>query len=72
VTSLPTEASEVREYCKQQLQKRRKEQLVKKLHLTDQLSLRNPQHAAEFAQEIFETMRERETMYMVSPTYLEK
>lgn len=40
---------DVKEFCKQTLQKRRKEQLIKKLHTTDQLSLRNPQHAAEFA-----------------------
>ena len=62
----------MREFCKQTLQKRRKEQLIKKLHLTDQLSLRNPQHAAEFAQDIFLTLREKEQDYMVSPTYLEK
>jgi len=40
--------------------------------LTDQLSIRSPQQAAEFAQDIFLTMREKEPDYMVSPTYLEK
>ena len=45
---------------------------MKTLHLSDQLNVRDPQAVAEFAHDIFLTMRDQEERYRVDPKYLEK
>jgi hypothetical protein len=43
---------------------------MKDMALSDKLDFRNPQAVSEFAQDIYESMRGEEAMWMVDPDYL--
>lgn len=45
---------------------------MKDMALNDKLDYRDPQAVAEFAQDIYESMRGEESLWMVDPEYLTK
>lgn len=45
---------------------------MKDMALSDKLDFRNPQAVSEFAQDIYESMRGEESLWMVDPEYLSK
>lgn len=45
---------------------------MKDMALNDKLDYRDPQAVAEFAQDIYESMRKEEDLWMVDPEYLTK
>lgn len=55
---------EVREKCKERLAQSRKT-MLKSMVLSDQLDMRNPQSVAEFAGEIYQSMKELELVYQI-------
>ncbi len=59
----------VKEQFKQRLAAYRKN-LTKTMYFADQMELRNPQLAAEYANDIYLNMRAEENRLRVSPTYL--
>lgn len=46
--------------------------MKKTMPLTDQLDMRDPQCIAEFAQEVYQSMIEKEPIYAVDPEYLQR
>jgi hypothetical protein len=60
---------EVREKCKERLQQYRKT-MTKSMILSDQLDMRDPQSIAEYAQEIYRSMRDLEPYYKIDHNYL--
>jgi hypothetical protein len=59
----------VKERCKERLDGFKK-QMKKSMPLTDQLDMRDPQCIAEFAQEVYQSMIDKEPIYAVDPDYL--
>ncbi len=62
---------EVAQVCKDRLAQHRKS-LLKKMILSDQLDMRDPQCVAEFAQEVYDSMLDLEMVYKVDHDYLSK
>jgi hypothetical protein len=62
-------AEEVREKCKERLAQCRRT-MLKTMVLSDQLDMRNPQSVAEFAGEIYQSMKDLEPMYQIDHQYL--
>lgn len=56
---------------KERIQKWKKA-CLKDMTLSDKLDFKNPQAVSEFAQDIYESMRAEEAMWMVDPDYLQK
>lgn len=63
------QADSVKERCKERLDGFKK-QMKKTMPLTDQLDMRDPQCIAEFAQEVYQSMIDKEHIYAVDPDYL--
>lgn len=61
----------VKDKCKDRLDEFKK-QLKKTMPLTDQLDMRDPQCIAEFAQEVYQSMMDKEPLYAVDYEYLSK
>ena len=59
----------VKDRCKERLDGFKK-QMKKSMPLTDQLDMRDPQCIAEFAQEVYQSMIDKEEIYAVDPDYL--
>lgn len=49
-----------------------KKDVKKEMPLSDQLDTRDPQSTAEFAQDIFTSMIEKEKYYLIDNEYLKK
>lgn len=59
----------VKDRCKERLENFKK-QLKKSMPLSDQLDMRDPQQIAEFAQEVYQSMLDKEPLYCVDSDYL--
>lgn len=59
----------VKDRCKERLENFKK-QLKKSMPLSDQLDMRDPQQIAEFAQEVYQSMLDKEPLYSVDSDYL--
>lgn len=69
-TTLPS-GDLVKDRCKDRIDNFKK-QLKKTMPLSDQLDMRDPQMIAEFAQEVYQSMLDKEPEYMVDFEYLQK
>lgn len=69
-TTLPS-GDLVKDRCKDRIDNFKK-QLKKTMPLSDQLDMRDPQMIAEFAQEVYQSMLDKEPEYMVDFDYLQK
>lgn len=49
-----------------------KREVKREMPLSDQLDMRDPQFIAEFAQDVFESMIEKEKIYRIDNEYLKK
>lgn len=70
-TTVPESAEAVKEKCRQRLDEYKK-QIKKTMPLSDQLDMRDPQCIAEFAQEVYLSMLEKEPQYLIDFEYLKK
>jgi len=61
----------VKDKCKERIDEFKK-QLKKTMPLTDQLDMRDPQCISEFAQEVYQSMIDKEPLYAVDYEYLSK
>ena len=66
-----SDSPSVAERCKDRLTNARK-QTLRKMILSDQLDMRDPQSGAEYAEDIYKTMKEQEIEYRVDASYLTK
>lgn len=70
-TTVPESAEAVKEKCRQRLDEYKK-QIKKTMPLSDQLDMRDPQCIAEFAQEVYLSMLDKEPQYLIDFEYLKK
>lgn len=70
-TTVPESAEVVKEKCRQRLDEYKK-QIKKTMPLSDQLDMRDPQCIAEFAQEVYLSMLDKEPQYLIDFEYLKK
>lgn len=62
---------QIREKCKERMDQYKRE-VKREMPLSDQLDMRDPQFIAEFAQDVFESMIEKEKIYRIDNEYLKK
>jgi hypothetical protein len=63
--------ADVKEDCRQRIEEY-KRSIKKTMALSDQLDMRDPQCIAEFAHEIYQSMRDLEPLYQIDNQYLQK
>lgn len=61
----------VKDRCRERLENFKK-QIKKTMPLSDQLDMRDPQMIAEYAQEVYQSMLDKEDDYVVDFEYLQK
>jgi hypothetical protein len=64
-------AEQVKEKCQERIANYKKT-IKKNLPLCDQLDMRDPQAIAEYSQEVFESLKEKEMYYQIDNEYLKK
>lgn len=62
---------QIKEKCRERVDTY-KRSIKKNMPLSDQLDMRDPQSIAEYAQEVFQSMIEKEPMYQIDNEYLKK
>ena len=70
-TTLMGSGDAIRDKCKERMDHFKK-QVKRSMPLSDQLDMRDPQMIAEFAQEVYQSMIDKEPEYAVDYEYLSK
>ena len=64
-------AEQIKERCKERMDNYKRD-VKREMPLSDQLDMRDPQFIAEFAQDVFNSMLEKEGEYRIDNEYLKK